>query len=254
LTNSFEAAESEFHWRYFDWCIKQIHLAAEDDFRRVKGICGHYAGIFRDFLEEFGPAEGLNVCVARLKKAHPGVLQTRGESLSPSEDMSISRFNDFTRVGGAVMRIPRVIRERWPGKAESHPQDKLDGDEIRSVLGPHLSKQFGQPVKRGAREFLEFRHSIHDWVVFTNVTAEEDIVKWSIRYSHTVAARSDLDGRLIGASISYLAWLGFPTTQWDYVSREDLNPIASMLSEFIDMFLSATPALLTDLRNPLKIC
>ena len=253
MTNTFDAAANEFHLRYFDWCINQIRLAAREDFRHVKGIRGHYAGIFQDFLERFGPCEGSNVCLARLRKAHPGVLRMKGESLSPSDDLSIKKFSEFTRIGGTVMRIPEIIRARWPNGNEPGLEDNLDEDEIRTILNANLSKHFGPPVKRGARGLIEFRHRIHDWMVFTNIAAEEDSGKWSIRYAHTISVFSDLDAQLIGSSISYLAWLGFPTTQWDYVLREDLNLIASMLSEFIEMFLSSAPALLNGIRNPRRL-
>lgn len=252
MTTSVEAAEKEFHLRYFDWCIEQVHIAADEHFQHVKAIQGYYAGVLQEFLEEFGEDEGLDLCLALLKKAHPGVLQIRAESLRKSEILLVDKFKAFARSGGSVMRIPKKIRNCWP--IDTEQQDTLIVDDIRTALGCHLSPHLGQPFRGEARGLLEFRHNVNDWIVFTNITAEEDDAYWSIRYTHTISARSDLDAELIGSSISYLGWLGLPTTQWDNVLRQDLNSIASMLLQFTQIFLSAAPRLLADIINPMKVC
>lgn len=254
MTISFEAAAEEFHLHYFDWCIQQAHAAATENFERVKAIHGYYAGVFQEFIEECGTGEGLKLCLALLKKVHLGVLQKRGESLSQSEKFIIDKFKQFARSGGSVMRIPKVIRGRWPKEPEIQQQDRLTINDIRIALSSCVSRYLGQPVIQHARGLLEFRHDINGWVIFTNITAEEDNEYWSIRYSQTISSRPDLDAEVIGTSISYLAWLGLPTTQWDSVVRGDLAPIASMIAELAQLFLSAAPRLLAEITNPTKIC
>lgn len=254
MTNWVESATNEFYLRYFDWCVQQIHLAAREGFRRVKQIRGHYSGLFKDFLDEFGEIAGLELCLARLKRSHPRVLRLRGESLSSVDRSSLAKFDEFTRVGGIMMRIPKTIQERWPNNVEIDLQHKPTANEIRDVLITYLSKGLGQPVRHEGREFLEFRQSISNWIIFTNITVEEDTSKWIVRYSHTISARPDLNAELIGASISYLAWLGLPTTQWDYVLRDDLEPIAVSLLDFSTIFLSAAPRLLAGITNAVKVC
>lgn len=250
--NWVSTARDKFAFHYFDWCVGQIHLAANDNFQTVRRIQGYYSGIFADFVDAYGASEGASLCLARLKKFNPRVLELRGETVSTSDLASIARFTEFTRIGGTVMRMPKSGRKLLLGM-DVTSMEKLGITELRRVLAENLSTPLGAPISRGAREFLEFRTSVRDWIVFTNITAEEDNTGWALRYSHTISARSNLDAELIGASISYLAWLGLPTTEWNSVSKEDLYPIASSLRSFIDIFMCAAPALLKGIENPLKI-
>jgi len=250
--NWVSTARDVFALHYFDWCVSQIHFAANDNFRMLKQIEGYYSGILSDFVDAFGASEGARLCLAHLKKSSSRVLELRGEAMTTSDQESLARFADFSRVGGVIMRVPSA-RHKLLLDTGTDSTDTVETTALRRFLVEYLSVVLGAPIRRGAREFLEFRTNISDWVIFTNISAEEGSRRCTLRYSHTISARSSLDAEVIGASISYLAWLGLPATEWDVLASHDLRQIASSLRDFVDVFLRAAPTLLKGIENPLKI-
>lgn len=254
MSTLLQAAREEYSLRYFDWCLQQIRVAADNNFREVRAISGSQAALLTDFIEEFGRDEAEKVCVARLKKINQRVLELRGQQMRPDDIATAQRLTVFNRIsesGLSVARIPKSIRARWDEICVQRPEPPPDIAEIRTVLENKLAKKLGTPSKSSGRGLLEFQHKIKEWIIFTTVESRED----TIRYTHIVCGLPDIGPNtgIIETSISYLAWLGLPGTEWNYVMRSDLEPIGSQILRFTEIFLSAAPKLLSGISNPMRV-
>jgi len=252
MITTFEAARDEFALRYFDWCMNQTQRAGTESFARARCISGFNGALFQDFLDEFGSTEALKCCTACLKKNNRRVLAMRGEQLTLEEIANSKRFANFSRVLTGGVEIARV-----PTRIQARRQQIMTGDcrlasdaEIRKTFSQLLVKRFG-PLSVSRSGLLQFRREVNTWSVSTNIEFRDD----NIRYSHIISGMSELGPHagIIETSISYLAWLGLPGTEWEYATVSELPSIASLLIEFIELFLEALPDLLKGIQNPLKI-
>jgi hypothetical protein len=209
-----------FAVRYYRWALDDALRGAQEDFPGIRLVVGALAIKNYHYLSSLKDQEREAVIRAMVKRFHSRAIDLTGESLSPAEQLLLTRKDLSIRSMPDVAR-PEGVRAKY----------------IRRHLRDASSRLGKQLEMSPAGERFELQTS--GWTVRT-------IVVYSANPSYVQFVVDEV-GNYLQDGISVLSWLGVAgQSTWDLAAEGEEAATAVSIVDAADVFLKAAPDLLSE--------
>lgn len=248
---TFSEAKREFDIRYYLWATSEFEKEIEEAFPTLRLFKAGGAWKTHQFMLNLPKKDQLILARSLLKSSHPNAVKTLGETCSLEEEALRSRR------GAAFSNIVSFGDEIRTRKKAGEPIKLASKRKLRKAIMAQFTAAFGSECIDLARadeddEVLRFKMKRAGWFVITSFYFGRR--RPILDYMHRIASEEPLIYRprigpmVMGACMSFNAWLGVSRTEWHYLTEEEIEPTCAVAVKLCARFFDVLPKLLKGLE------